>query len=311
MALTVRTDGTAVVEEPKATTTAAGAVANGGETAKDTTTTTTTTKTDKTDVPANATVGLDFKTVKQNLSASYDSKYDEQLADLYNQITQRKPFTYSTDDDMLYKMYEQKYTQQGQKAMRDTIGQTAALTGGYGNSYAQRVGQETYDEYLQQLYDLIPGLQDAAYQRYTAEGDKLNQQYGLLSDLEDKDLNLFKLNYGQNVDAYERFMNEAAALGAAGDFSGYEEIFGKKAAQTMKRQYEFEKILPLYQAGLIDDVAFSQILNPYLTGMGIDLSILADSDDGGGGRWEYGGSGWNGGNFYAENGIYDPYWNDI
>lgn len=281
MALTVRTDGTAVVEEPKGTTAAAGAVADSGETVKDTTTTTT--KTTKTEVPEAATAGMDFKTVQQNLNTAYDSKYDDQLADLYNQITQRKPFSYSTNDDMLYQEYLRKYTQQGKQAMKDTMGQTAALTGGYGNSYGQVAGQQTYDAYLQELNNLLPELQDAAYKRYAAEGDRLMQMYGLLGDMEDRDMNQFKLNQTVNQSAYERFMNEAALKGAAGDFSGYEDIFGKDSAGKMQQTYNLDRLLPYLQAGLINQDQFNQLLAPFLSEMGIVTPAATAS---GGGGWE-------------------------
>jgi hypothetical protein len=280
MALTVRTDGTAVVEEPKGTTAAAGAVADSGETVKDTTTTT---KTTTTAVPEAATACMDFKTVQQNLNTTYDSKYDDQLADLYNQITQRKPFSYSTDDDMLYQQYLQKYTQQGKQAMKDTMGQTAALTGGYGNSYGQVAGQQTYDAFLQELNNLLPELQNAAYQKYAAEGDRLMQMYGLLGDMEDRDMNQFKLNQTVNQSAYERFMNEAALKGAAGDFSGYEDIFGKDSADKMQQTYNLDRLLPYLQAGLINQDQFNQLLAPFLSEMGIVTPKVAAS---GGGGWE-------------------------
>ena len=289
MALLVKSDGTAVVEEPKVSTAAAGAVADSGETVKETTTT----KTTKTEVPEAATAGMDFKTVQQNLNATYNSKYEDQLADLYNQIVQRKPFEYSTDDDMLYQQYLQKYTQQGKQAMKDTMGQTAALTGGYGNSYGQVAGQQAYDEYLRQLNNLIPELQDAAYKQYAAEGDRLTQLYGLLGDMDEREMNQFKLNQTVNQGAYERFMNEAALKGAAGDFSGYADIFGKDSANKMKKQYEFDRLLPLFEAGIIPEEAFGQILNPYLSGMGIDMSALAEAAAGSGDVWDYGGVGWN------------------
>lgn len=303
MALTVRTDGTAVVEEPKVSTAAAGAVADSGETVKETTTT----KTTKTEVPEAATAGMDFKTVQQNLNTTYDSKYDDQLADLYNQIVQRKPFEYSTDDDMLYQQYLQKYTQQGKQAMKDTMGQTAALTGGYGNSYGQVAGQQTYDAYLQELNNLIPELQDAAYKQYAAEGDRLTQLYGLLGDMDEREMNQFKLNQTVNQGAYERFMNEAALRGAAGDFGGYEDIFGKDSAGKMQKQYEFDRLLPLFEAGIIPEEAFGQILNPYLSGMGIDMSALAEAAADSGDPWGYGGVGWNPGYMQGSSGGAEDY----
>ena len=292
MALTVRTDGTAVVEEPKGTTAAAGAVADSGETVKDTTTTTT--KTTKTEVPEAATAGMDFKTVQQNLNTTYDSKYDDQLADLYNQITQRKPFTYSTDDDMLYQEYLRKYTQQGKQAMKDTMGQTAALTGGYGNSYGQVAGQQTYDAYLQELNNLLPELQDAAYQKYAAEGDRLTQQYGLLSDMDDKAFSRYSANYQMNADAYNRLMNEAALLGTAGDFDMYKDAFGDDAAKKMEDMYKLQSLLPYFEAGLIDRAALDTALVPYLNSLGVSAPIMGSTAAAvAGDPWDYGGAGWN------------------
>ena len=46
--------------------------------------------------------------------------------------------------------------QQGKQAMQDTMGQAAALTGGYGSTYGQAVGQQQYDAYLQNLNDEVP-----------------------------------------------------------------------------------------------------------------------------------------------------------
>lgn len=54
--------------------------------------------------------------------------------------------------------------------MQDTMGQAAALTGGYGNSYAQGVGQQAYQGYLQQLNDNVPQLQAQALQTYQVGG---------------------------------------------------------------------------------------------------------------------------------------------
>lgn len=301
MALILKPDGTAAVEEPKATNTTAGAVTDSGESVKDTAAATQKTKTE---VPEAATAGMDFKTVQQNLNTTYDSKYDDQLADLYNQITQRKPFEYSTDDDMLYQQYLQKYTQQGQQAMRDTMGQAAALTGGYGSSYGQAVGQQQYDAYLQQLNDIIPALQQAALERYNAEGDRLNQQYGMLSDMDDRARAEFQMNYGINADAYERLMSEAALRGAAGDFGGYEDIFGADSAERMAALFNLQTLGPYIESGGYLMPGMQQLLAPLLGSAGINMNNLMGSS-GGDDPWGYGGSGWNGGDFYLENGI-DP-----
>lgn len=106
-----------------------------------------------------------------------NTPYVEQLNSLYDQIMNRKPFQYDLNGDLLYKQMADQYTQLGQQAMRDTMGQATALTGGYGNSYAQQVGNQAYQQYLTALNQQIPDLYDRAYNVYNNDMDWLLQQY--------------------------------------------------------------------------------------------------------------------------------------
>jgi len=141
----------------------------------------------------------------QNQQASkpsdYTSQWQSQLDNLMGQIQNRQKFSYDLNADALYNQYKNQYIRNGQLAMQDTMGQAAALTGGYGNSYAQQVGQQTYQQYLQGLNDKIPELYQAAYDRYTQEGTDLYNQYGLLSDREDQD-------YSRYQDALSNWLTE-------------------------------------------------------------------------------------------------------
>lgn len=67
----------------------------------------------------------------------------------------------------------------------DTMGQAAALTGGYGNSYAQTAGQQAYQGYLQQLNNIVPELYQMALDRYNQEGQNLKDMLSLTQGLED------------------------------------------------------------------------------------------------------------------------------
>ena len=84
---------------------------------------------------------------------SYNSKYGAQLDSLLKQIQNPQDFKYDFNGDELFKYYADLYTQKGKQASMDAMGQAAALTGGYGNSYAQQVGQHGYQQYLLSLYD--------------------------------------------------------------------------------------------------------------------------------------------------------------
>ena len=131
----------------------------------------------------------------------YTSQWEGQLNTIMDRINNRQPFKYDLNGDALYNQYKNQYVQQGRMAMMDTMGQAAALTGGYGNSYAQGVGQQAYQGYLQQLNDRIPELYQLALDQYDREGQDLYNRYGLISDRENTD-------YGRYQDGYNAWLNE-------------------------------------------------------------------------------------------------------
>ena len=132
--------------------------------------------------------------------AAYTSSYRDEMSSLSDQLKNRK-FNWNQNADALYKQYADRYIQQGKLAMKDSMGQTAALTGGYGNSYGSAVGQQTYDAYLQALADAGLGIYDRAYTRYKDAGDALADEYGRLKDLDDAD-------YTRWSDALEAWMDD-------------------------------------------------------------------------------------------------------
>ena len=122
----------------------------------------------------------------------FSSSYDEQIAELYNQIVSREAFKYDPMSDSLYGQYREQYTRMGRMAMMDSMGKAAALTGGYGSSYAQKVGQQEYDEYLQKLGEVMPELYAAAYQRYKDQGEDLESKYQTLRGLEGQEYDRYR-----------------------------------------------------------------------------------------------------------------------
>ena len=103
----------------------------------------------------------------------FTSSYDGEIRRLYEEIVNRPAFRYDPRSDPLYQSYRTRMVTEGERAMRDTMGQAAALTGGYGSSYAQGVGQQEYELYLQRLGQVMPQLYKAAWERWSAEGDEL------------------------------------------------------------------------------------------------------------------------------------------
>ena len=157
----------------------------------------------------------------------YDSGFEDQLQALYDQIEGREAFSYDPEEDEAYRRYAKLYAAQGAAAMEDTMGQAASLTGGYGSSYAQAVGQQAYDRYLGELAALVPELRQAALAEYRQEGQALTDRYNMLNQQE-------KAGYDRWQDTVARWQK---ALSEAQ--SSYEDVSAqdKKAYQAMLKHY--------------------------------------------------------------------------
>ena len=140
-----------------------------------------------------------------NKPGAYTSPWQDQLNEAINKILNREKFSYDLNGDALYNQYEDQYTTNGKMAMMDTIGQASAMTGGYGNSYAQSVGQQAYQEHLQQLNDKIPELYQLALNQYQMEGDEMYDQLAMLGTQEEQD-------YGRYRDTVSDFNTELDRL---------------------------------------------------------------------------------------------------
>ena len=139
-------------------------------------------------------------------TSGYASGFQEQLDDVMNRILNREKFSYDVNVDALYNQYKDQYTNLGKQAMRDTMGQAAALTGGYGNTYALNAGQQAYNGYLSQLTDKIPELYNLAYTQYQNEGDDLKDAYSILNSREQQDYDRYqdKISQANNLSDDQR-----------------------------------------------------------------------------------------------------------
>lgn len=165
----------------------------------------------------------------------YQSGYQADLNKAYNDILNRKKFSYDLGSDALYQQYKDQYVRGGKLAMQDTVGQAAALTGGYGNSWATTAGSQAYQQYLTGLNDKVPQLYQMALQAYEAEGDRLRGNYDLARGA-DADA------YGRWQDGYERL--SAAAKDAYNryndqrgfDYNDYTNMIGWQRADEQEAQ---------------------------------------------------------------------------
>ena len=141
---------------------------------------------------------------------AYQSKYQGQIDRVMQNITDRKPFQYDVNGDALYQQYKDRYTQMGRQAMQDTMGQAAALTGGYGNTYAQNVGQQAYGAYMQGLTDKIPELYQLALDKYDRDATLEKEKYSVLKDADATD-------YGRWGDTLNQWNTDRSDLSGRAD----------------------------------------------------------------------------------------------
>lgn len=174
---------------------------------------------------------------EKNAPEKYSSKYSEEIDGILNDILNREKFSYNLNADPLYEQYREIYTQNGKKAMMDTVGEATALTGGYGNSYAVTAGSQAYQEYLNDLNGVALDLRDRAYEQYGDEGDKLFDDVTLLRSLDGDD-------YEKYLDELERYYKDGEylleKLTSMTD-AEYEQFLAEVDAWESDRDYAFKE----------------------------------------------------------------------
>ena len=98
----------------------------------------------------------------------------------------------------LYQGLQRDYQQQGQMAMKDTLGQVAARTGGMASSYATTAANQSYNNYMK-------ALEDAARSMYNEEYSRAQNQYNMAQ----QDYNNAYSQYRDSV-ADQRYADELA-----------------------------------------------------------------------------------------------------
>lgn len=188
----------------------------------------------------------------QGQTPVYDSRYDAQIRSLYEQITGRAPFRYDSATDSLYQQYVQDYTTLGQMAMRDTMGRAAALTGGYGSSYAQSVGQQQYDAYLQRLADVLPETYGMALDAYQAAGDELQRRFDTTTGLEKSDYARYLDELGQynrSLDRAQEDVDRTRSEMLYDEDRAYDYAQDAYARELAQQQTAYARLLKLIAAG--------------------------------------------------------------
>ena len=171
----------------------------------------------------------------KNNAPTWTPQYQNEINSILNQITNRDAFSYNMNEDPLYQQYRDQYIREGQRAMKDTMAQTAMMSGGYANTAGAIAAQQGYDNYLAQLNDRVPQLEQMAYGKYA---DNLADLYNQFNAYQSEDQRL----YGQYMDALGQYNKDRDyafnSMNAAIAQNNYENEFNRGIFES-DRDYNF------------------------------------------------------------------------
>lgn len=193
----------------------------------------------------------------------YKGLYQEQIDLLLDKILNGEKFSYDVNADELYKQYKDQYVRLGQNASEDTLGQAAALTGGYGSSYGVTAGGQAYQAYLNKLLDKIPELENTAYGKYVDEQNKEQNRLSLLMGMDKNDYSRYKdsvmdywsegdylwdkLSY-MSDDEWTKFVHSISQYNSDRDYKFNQDKFDYQKTQDALAQENWQKQYALSEA---------------------------------------------------------------
>lgn len=130
-----------------------------------------------------------------------------------------KDFNYNAENDNIYKQYAEQFARQGQSAGERSLAGAAALTGGMPSSFAVAANAQAQQAYAKKTADMIPVLEQNAYNRYLGERnfsyqDYLNQynaEVDRAKSMYDADWRSTNFNYQDYLNKYNADVDRARA----------------------------------------------------------------------------------------------------
>jgi hypothetical protein len=157
----------------------------------------------------------------------YKSSYDDTLKNLMDQYINRKDYDpTAVNQSQLYQDTLARYKQLGSDAAENTIGKAAALTGGYGSSYATTAAAQANNDYMNQFADVAANMEQNAYNRWQDQGAALAQKIGTVKGMSDSE--------------YNQFLNELSQWNSQRDYY-YNKLQNEQAQSNWQNQFDYQK----------------------------------------------------------------------
>lgn len=142
-----------------------------------------------------------YNTGSKSADYSYASSYGSVIDDLMGKINNYGSFGYDPKEDPAYSAIKKQYMREGERASENAMTQAAAASGGVPSSYAVTAAQQAGNYYAGQLGDMLPSLEQNAYQKYLGNFDMLKDKLGTYQQQDATD-------YQRYLDAYNKQIQE-------------------------------------------------------------------------------------------------------
>lgn len=173
--------------------------------------------------------------------AVYESAWGDAIKEGLKKM-QSARFSFDPATDERAKVYRDIYTREGERAMKDTLGEIAARTGGNASSYATAAAAQANNYYMQQLSDKYAELYNDAYNEFLSEYQRQASELGVMQGLEESD-------YARFITQKELDMQKESAKAAA-----EQQAIENLLAERQLDQAEDELGYKWYAAGLDSDI---------------------------------------------------------
>lgn len=164
----------------------------------------------------------------------YTDRYAEQQKQLLDELMNREDFSYDKENDPNWGSFKKSYLREGERASANALAQASAASGGRPSTYAMTAAGQAGDYYASKLNDMIPALEQQAYDRYVDEGNRILHR-------------LESVNAQEQMD-YAKHLNEA---NRADTFYARElaELERGRQEDEQKRKFAQEQVDAILAAG--------------------------------------------------------------
>lgn len=199
------------------------------------------------------------QTVEEKLTnyPSFEFSNEDAYQKLLSEVANQGSFTYDPKTDPAVETYQKMYAREGARASENALAQAAAMTGGRASSYAQSAAQQAGNYYAGQMADMMPTLEQNAYDRFLAEQNAKYAQLEAMRAARNDDMEAWAAEYEMLQNGYNSVYGTetGGSGGGSGGSSAGDEASGDAGTVTAYG-------MTYNEADLQADVAYAKSLYP-------------------------------------------------